>query len=118
MTEFFVHPSTPARGPECGIGSLKFATCGTVLNLASRLLRTQKFVFIADMANNKVWIVNPQEWDYSRLDSEITSRMAGQFHYIDGIAADSHGNIYTGEVETGKRIQKVFVPVNNGKAKR
>ncbi len=37
-------------------------------------------------------------------------RMAGMFYYIDGIAADSHGNIYTGEVQTGKRIQK-FVPV-------
>ena len=36
--------------------------------------------------------------------------MAGQLYYIDGIAADSHGNIYTGEVDTGKRIQK-FVPL-------
>jgi hypothetical protein len=33
------------------------------------------------------------------------------FHFIDGVATDSMGNIYTGEVETGKRIQK-FVPVN------
>ena len=39
-------------------------------------------------------------------------RMAGVFHFIDAIATDSQGNIYTGEVETGKRIQK-FVPVNN-----
>jgi hypothetical protein len=37
--------------------------------------------------------------------------MAGMFHFIDAIATDSKGNIYTGEVETGKRIQK-FVPVN------
>lgn len=35
VTEFFVHPSTPARGPECGgPGSLRFGHCGTVLNLA------------------------------------------------------------------------------------
>ena len=39
-------------------------------------------------------------------------RMAGQFHFIDGVAADSKGNIYTGEVETGKRVQK-FVLMNN-----
>jgi sugar lactone lactonase YvrE len=38
--------------------------------------------------------------------------MAGQFHFIDGVAADSKGNIYTGEVETGKRVQK-FVPANS-----
>jgi hypothetical protein len=33
-------------------------------------------------------------------------RYAGQLHLIDGIAVDSKGNVYTGEVEDGKRIQK------------
>ena len=33
-------------------------------------------------------------------------RNAGQFYWIDGIASDSQGNIYTGEVLTGKRVQK------------
>ena len=33
-------------------------------------------------------------------------RMVGQFFWIDAIAMDSHGNLYTGEVWTGKRIQK------------
>ena len=47
--------------------------------------------------------------------SEIKGRMAGMFYYIDALGADSHGNIYTGEVQTGKRIQK-FVPVD-GKGK-
>ena len=32
--------------------------------------------------------------------------MAGYFHWIDAIAIDSQGNLYTGEVDTGKRIQK------------
>jgi sugar lactone lactonase YvrE len=41
-------------------------------------------------------------------------RMAGQFHFIDGVATDSKGNVYTGEVETGKRVQK-FLPVNSGR---
>ena len=36
-------------------------------------------------------------------------RYAGQLHWIDSIAMDSKGNVYTGEVEDGKRIQK-FVP--------
>ena len=44
-------------------------------------------------------------------------RMAGQFHWIDGIAMDSMGNIYTGEVDTGKRVQK-FILTNGDKAKR
>jgi hypothetical protein len=35
----------------------------------------------------------------------------GQFHYLHVATMDSHGNLYTGEVESGKRVQK-FVPVN------
>ena len=42
--------------------------------------------------------------------SAATARYAGQFHWINAIAMDSKGNIYTGEVEQNKRIQK-FVPV-------
>jgi len=116
VTEFFVHPSTPARGPECGgPGSLKFGPCGTVLNLAFSPAPEQKYVFIADAANDKVWIVNRKDGVTVGSIGD-NGRMAGQFHFIDGIAADSHGNIYTGEVETGKRIQK-FVPIN-GAGKR
>jgi sugar lactone lactonase YvrE len=34
VTSYFVHPSTPARGPECGgPGSLTFGMCGTIYNL-------------------------------------------------------------------------------------
>jgi hypothetical protein len=36
-------------------------------------------------------------------------RYAGQLHGIDAVGVDSKGNVYTGEVEDGKRIQK-FVP--------
>ena len=37
-------------------------------------------------------------------------RMAGQFHWVHNIAIDSKGNIYTAEVDTGKRLQR-FAPV-------
>jgi hypothetical protein len=33
-------------------------------------------------------------------------RNAGQFHWIHALAVDAKGNDYTGEVDTGKRIQK------------
>jgi hypothetical protein len=36
-------------------------------------------------------------------------RNVGQFHWVHQIAIDSHFNIYTGEVDTAKRLQK-FVP--------
>ena len=33
-------------------------------------------------------------------------RNAGQFHWIHAMAVDQKGNVYTAEVDTGKRIQK------------
>jgi len=35
--------------------------------------------------------------------------LPGQFHSLHVATADSQGNVYTGEVTTGERIQK-FVP--------
>ena len=113
VSQFWVHPSTPARGAECGgPGSDKFGPCGTVYNLAFSADPEQKFVFVADGANNKVWIVNRKEGTTVGSIGD-NGRMAGMFHFIDGVATDSKGNIYTGEVETGKRIQK-FVPASGG----
>jgi sugar lactone lactonase YvrE len=43
--------------------------------------------------------------------------MAGQFHWIDAIAMDSKGNIYTGEVDTGKRVQKFILTNGDGKTR-
>jgi hypothetical protein len=40
--------------------------------------------------------------------------MAGQFFWIDAIATDSFGNIYTGEVWTGKRVQKFILQQGDG----
>ena len=38
-------------------------------------------------------------------------RSGGGFHWVHVAASDSRGNLYTGEVDTGKRVQR-FVPVN------
>ena len=36
-------------------------------------------------------------------------RNAGEFHFLHVAKFDSRGNLYTGEVDTGKRLQK-WVP--------
>ena len=65
----------------------------------------QTFLYNADGVNQRVWILR-------REDLEILGsfgrrgRSAGQFHWVHKIAVDSHGNIYTGEVNTGRRLQK------------
>ena len=35
-----------------------------------------------------------------------SGRMAGEFHWLHQVSVDTQGNIYTAEVDTGKRIQK------------
>jgi DNA-binding beta-propeller fold protein YncE len=72
--------------------------------------REQRYIFVADIMNNVVWILN-------RSDGTVAGRIGrtghagGQFHYVHVATVDSHGNVYTGEVDSGRRIQK-FVPVN------
>ena len=110
VKDFQVAPNTPARGEGCGgIWHMTSPPCGTVYNLALSRDPDQKYVFAADGTNNRVWILDRQ--DGRTLGSfGGNGRYAGQLHWIDAIKVDSKGNIYTGEVEDGKRIQK-FVPV-------
>jgi DNA-binding beta-propeller fold protein YncE len=67
--------------------------------------RRQTFLYDADGENNYVWILR-------RSSDEILTtfgrngRYAGQFHWVHNLAVDSKGNIYTAEVDTGKRTQK------------
>jgi len=106
VKEFWIHPSTQARGPNCGgIWSTTAPPCGTIYNLALSTDAGQKYIFVADGTNNMVWILD-------RNDGKVVGsfggngRYAGQLHWIDAVAVDSKGNVYTGEVEDGKRIQK------------
>ena len=51
-------------------------------------------------------------WTLLRKTGDILDRFgrngrnAGQFHWVHNLAVDSKGNIYTSEVDTGKRVQK------------
>lgn len=69
----------------------------------------QKYIFISDMMNSVVWILN-------RSDGAVVGRVGhsghepGEFHTLHVSTMDSQGNLYTGEVTTGSRIQK-FVPI-------
>jgi DNA-binding beta-propeller fold protein YncE len=69
----------------------------------------QRFLFISDISNNTIWILN-------REDGKVLGRIGsagdygGQFHGLHMIATDSKGIIYTGEVQAGERVQR-FLPV-------
>ena len=67
--------------------------------------RAQKHLFVPDGTNMYVWTL-------LRKSGEILDRFgrngrnAGQFHWVHNVAVDSKGNLYTAEVDTGKRVQK------------
>ncbi len=65
----------------------------------------ERFLYVADGVNKKVWILTRD--DLSVVGSfGHGGRSAGQFHWVQALAVDSRGTIYTAEVSEGKRVQK------------
>jgi hypothetical protein len=115
VKEFYVSPNTPGQRVTEGCGSLtntKFPPCGTTYKLALSRDPQQKYLYVADGTNNLVWILE-RESGKTLGSFGRNGKYAGQFHWINAVAIDSKGNIYTGEVEQAKRIQK-FAPVVRG----
>lgn len=65
----------------------------------------QTELYNADGENNKVWVFD-RATDRVKSSFGRNGRSAGQFHWVHNLAVDSQGNIYTAEVDTGKRAQK------------
>ena len=67
--------------------------------------RDPDYMMLADGSNNEMSV-----WRLS--DGKVVQtfgrqgRYAGQFHWVHNVAVDSRGDVYTTEVDTGKRIQK------------
>jgi len=94
MKEFFIRPVTQSPG--------------TISMIVFSRDTGQEYMMVADPTNNMIWTLR-------RSDGEVLGsfghdgRNAGQFHAVHSMTSDSAGNIYTGEVETGKRIQKFML---------
>lgn len=64
-----------------------------------------KYVYVADMMNGRVWVL-------LRETHEVVSwfgrngRYPGQFIWLHSVDVDSAGNVYTTEVNTGRRVQR------------
>ena len=67
--------------------------------------RDQKFLYNADGSNQYVWTLNRKTGAILGTFGR-NGRSAGQFHWVHNMAVDSKGNMYTAEVDTGKRVQK------------
>ena len=95
MKEFILAPMTGVGG---STGGVMFSPD-----------KGQRLLYISDLTNNHIWFLN-------REDGKVVSQMGsmgengGQFYGLHMISVDSKGDIYTGEVFGGERVQR-FVPV-------
>jgi hypothetical protein len=91
LTEEFLEPDT--LGP------------GSVWDLDTSADWRQSCLHNADGSNQRVQTLHRNSLvvldEFGR-----NGRSAGQFHWVHNLATDSRGNIYTAEVDTGKRAQK------------
>ena len=78
---------------------------GSTWSIALSPDKDQRYLIYADGENNFFRVVERKSGATLSTFGR-SGRNAGQFHWVHQIAVDSKRNIYTGEVDTGKRIQK------------
>jgi hypothetical protein len=103
--------SNPSGEPgKCGFVAEQFVSAhtnviGTAVSMNFSTDKAQSCLYVGDNANMTLYILNRANLqELGRLGR--SSRMAGDFHWLHQVGVDSKGNIYTAEVDTGKRIQK------------
>jgi DNA-binding beta-propeller fold protein YncE len=97
VREFFIESKTLANG---SVWDLEFFPDAG-----------ESFLLNADGANNEVRIVDRETGKVLGAFGR-NGRNAGEFHWVHNLAVDSQGNIYTTEVDTGKRAQKFLLQGN------
>jgi hypothetical protein len=65
----------------------------------------QEWAYVPDGTNMKVWILRRETLEVAGSFGR-GGRQVGQFEWVHNVACDSRGNIFTSEVNTGKRVQK------------
>src|SRR5271163_2202258 len=105
--------SNPSGEPgKCGFVAEQFISehtntsiPGTAVSMSFSTDKTQSCLYVGDNSNMTIYILSRDNLqELGRLGR--SGRMAGDFHWLHQVSVDSKGNIYTAEVDTGKRIQK------------
>jgi DNA-binding beta-propeller fold protein YncE len=104
----------PCSNPEGEVGKCGFVAevhvapqtaAGTADALNFSTDPEQSCLYVADLTDNVIYVLarsSLQELD--RIGRE--GRQIGEFHWIHAVSIDSDGNLYTGEVDNGSRVQK------------
>jgi hypothetical protein len=123
LQDMYVSPNTPAQRGNCGglntgpsapvpVGTFYRSICGSTYKMIISKDPEQKYLFVADAHNDVVWEVDRQSGETLGYFGG-SGRLAGQMHFANAIGIDTRGNIFVGEVDNGKRIQK-FAPLPAG----
>ena len=83
-------------------------TIGTGTTFDIDFTPDQKYLYVADGTNQKVWIMQRDTLETVGSFGQL-GHSAGEFRNVHSVIVDSKGNVYTAEVNEGKRVQK-FVP--------
>jgi hypothetical protein len=78
---------------------------GSAYDFAFSRDAAQRYLLVADGENNVIWTLLRSDGSVQGTTGHA-GRNAGQFHHVHAIVSDLKGNLYTGEVETGRRVQK------------
>ena len=78
---------------------------GSVWDIAFSKDPQQKYIFLADGSNEKVYIIVRDTLEILTSFGD-GGRQPGEFYAVHSIAADSKGNIFTTETYRGQRVQK------------
>lgn len=78
---------------------------GSVWDITFSRDAEQKFMFVADGKNMKVYVMERKTLDILTSFGD-GGRQPGQFFAVHSIASDSKGNLFTTETYEGKRVQK------------
>jgi DNA-binding beta-propeller fold protein YncE len=78
---------------------------GSVWDIAFSRDPEQRWLYLADGKNMKVYIIDRQSLEILTSFGD-GGRQPGQFFAVHSIATDSRGNIYTTETYEGRRLQK------------
>jgi hypothetical protein len=124
LQDIHVSPNSPAQRGGCGglnqpnppamAIPMTFyqSICGTTYKMVMSKDPQQKYLFVADAHNDVIWTVERQSGKTLGYFGG-SGRLAGQMTFPNSIGIDTRGNVYVGEVDMGKRIQK-FAPVLAG----
>ena len=81
---------------------------GSVWDIAFSSDPQQRFLYVADGSNQKVWVLDRES--LATISSVgAGGRWPGHFYGVGSVAVDAAGNLYTGETYEGKRLQKFTV---------